>query len=231
MNQKIDAILFDVDSTLSTIEGVDWVAQKKGLYEKAAALTNMAMEGKVKMEEVFGKKIDLVRPTLQEMEETGHEYTKTLVPNTKKVIDILHKLGKEVWLVTGNYHTSVQILADFLAIPHQYIRANTMYFDDQGNYKDFDRSYPLCKSGGKAEIVQEIKSGEKRVVFIGDSVTDLDTKPVVDLFIGFGGVVVRDTVKKNSEVFIESANMIPILNFILTDEEKIVISNNVRDPI
>jgi phosphoserine phosphatase len=37
---------------------------------------------------------------------------------------------------------------------------------------------------------------------VGDGVTDLETKPVVDLFIGFGGVHVRPRVKENAPVFV-----------------------------
>jgi phosphoserine phosphatase len=217
---KIDSILFDVDSTLSTIEGVDWVAQRKGLFEAAAEFTNMAMGGEVKMEEVFGKKINLVAPTKQEMQEIGQEYIRTLVPGVKETIEILQKFGKEVWLITGNYHISVQILADYLKIPHDKIRANFIYFDDHDNFSHVDLDYPLTKSGGKAEIVKKLKKTGQKMVFVGDSVTDLDTKPFVNLFIGFGGVVVRDAVKENSEVFIEEANMLSILDYILTDEEK-----------
>jgi phosphoserine phosphatase len=47
-------------------------------------------------------------------------------------------------------------------------------------------------------IVAEIKkqNPDAVVVHIGDSVTDLTTQGKADLFIGFGGVAVREKVKK-----------------------------------
>ena len=38
----------------------------------------------------------------------------------------------------------------------------------------------------------------QRVIMIGDGVSDLETKPDVDLFIGFGGVVERAKVKQGA---------------------------------
>ena len=46
---------------------------------------------------------------------------------------------------------------------------------------------------------------------VGDGSSDLATQNVVDLFVGYGGVVARDKVKNGSEVFIQSVSLAPIL--------------------
>lgn len=219
--EPFDIIILDVDSTLSTIEGIDWIAKSKGKYEEASALTELAMNGKVKMEEVFGKKIDLVAPSHDEFMVLGKKYIESLSDNAHEVIDVLHKLGKEVWLVTGNFYPSIEILAKHLTIPKERIVANPVYFDEKGNYKDFDRTSPLARSGGKAEVVQKIKKKGKKIAFIGDSVTDLDTQPYVDLFIGFGGVVTRAIVLENAHVFVKEKSFLSLLPILLTDEERV----------
>jgi len=77
-----------------------------------------------------------------------------------------------------------------------------MRFDDDGNYVDFDRQSPLTRAGGKEIAVRDIRARAKgKAAFVGDGVTDLETKPAVDLFIGFGGVHVRPRVKENEGVF------------------------------
>ena len=40
------------------------------------------------------------------------------------------------------------------------------------------------------------------LVMIGDGMTDLEAYPPADLFIGFGGNVTRENVKKNSPWFV-----------------------------
>jgi hypothetical protein len=39
-------------------------------------------------------------------------------------------------------------------------------------------------------------------VMIGDGVTDMQAKPPAELFIGFGGVVVRQSVKEEADWFV-----------------------------
>ena len=44
------------------------------------------------------------------------------------------------------------------------------------------------------------------IVMIGDGVTDLEARPPAKMMIGYGGVVVREKVKHNSDWFIEDWN-------------------------
>ena len=46
--------------------------------------------------------------------------------------------------------------------------------------------------------------GYKTIVMIGDGMTDLESCPPADGFIGFGGNVVRENVKKQSSWFVSS---------------------------
>lgn len=39
----------------------------------------------------------------------------------------------------------------------------------------------------------------ENVIMIGDGVSDLETKPDVDMFIGFGGVIARAKVERGSD--------------------------------
>jgi hypothetical protein len=48
-------------------------------------------------------------------------------------------------------------------------------------------------------------------LMVGDGASDLATRGVVDLFVGFGGVVAREKVRAGSDVFIASASIAPIL--------------------
>ena len=48
-----------------------------------------------------------------------------------------------------------------------------------GEYAGFDENQPTSSSGGKAKVVEIIKDSRKKMVFIGDGVTDLETSPLV----------------------------------------------------
>jgi phosphoserine phosphatase len=76
-------------------------------------------------------------------------------------------------------------------------------FDDDGNYKDLDRRSFLTRPGGKELVVRDIRArSHGNAAFIGDGISDLEAKAAVDLFTGFGGVVVRPRVKENADVYV-----------------------------
>ena len=47
-----DLVIFDCDSTLTALEGIDELARSGGQYEEIKALTDAAMNGDVRLEEL-----------------------------------------------------------------------------------------------------------------------------------------------------------------------------------
>lgn len=215
-------IVFDCDSTLVKIEGLDELARVKGKKEEVAELTKLSMDGKVKLEEVFTLKMAMIRPSREDVLNLGRLYTEAVVEDIVPLISLLHGLKKDVLQVTGNFYPAVKILASFLGIPKKHIYANQVYFNQRGEYVGFDFQGPLSISGGKRIVMREIyqKDPQTKAVFIGDGSTDMDTKPPVDLFIGYGGVVARQNIEKCSDIYVISESLTPVLRFILTEEEQ-----------
>ena len=54
-------LVFDCDSTLSEIEGIEELAGAQ--KDEIAELTNRAMDGAVPLEEVYGLRLEWIRPT------------------------------------------------------------------------------------------------------------------------------------------------------------------------
>jgi len=65
MSTNTKIICFDCDSTLSTIEGIDELARVRGsdVFKQVEAMTHQAMDGKIPVEEVFGKRLEIIKPT------------------------------------------------------------------------------------------------------------------------------------------------------------------------
>jgi len=64
-------VIFDCDMTLVTVEGIDELARLRGQTEYIADLTRQAMDGEIPLEEVYAKRLELLRPTRAELEEVG----------------------------------------------------------------------------------------------------------------------------------------------------------------
>jgi phosphoserine phosphatase len=222
-------VIFDCDMTLVKVEGIDELARLKGQAEHIADLTGQAMDGKIPLEEVYAKRLELLRPTRAELNEVGRIYRRNLIPQAAEVVAALQQAGVEVFIVSGGLKAAVQDLAELLRVPAANVQAVAVKMDElQGTWWDYtrhvyagnpDETYfafaptPLAESNGKSAVVKSLTGDGKRVMMVGDGSTDLVTKDVVKLFVGFGGGERRPAVVDGSQVFVEGpglASLLPI---------------------
>jgi phosphoserine phosphatase len=208
---KTKHIFFDVDSTLVMLEGLDYLAEIKGHKEIVEQLTTQAMNGNLSMREAMETKVNLLRPSHAELVAVGEAYLKHMVPGAKETIEELQKQGYTIWLLTGNFLPAVKILAMFLNIPLEHVITNQILFDEDGAYVSFNADHPLAHNHGKTEIIKSLVPIATEAIMVGDGVTDLATKSVVELFIGFGGVVRRPKVAEEADVYIPELDLRKIL--------------------
>jgi len=195
---KYRLAFFDVDSTLVTIEGIDVLADGN---PEIAKLTDAAMNGEIALDQVYARRLEMIRPSRDRVEQLGATYVASLVDGAKETIAALQNSGVIVHLVTAGIEQAIRPLGDALNIRN--VHAVKLIFDPHGNYKDFDRRSFLTRSGGKELVVRDIRArSHGKAAFIGDGVSDLEAKAAVELFIGFGGVVVRPRVKENADLYV-----------------------------
>jgi len=203
-NQYDRMIIFDCDSTLSSIEGVDELARGAGeqATQEIEKMTAEAMEGKITLESIFAKRLSIIQPTADAVLEVGKLYIETVEPSAKQVITTLKNQGWTPVILSGGYRQAIKPLADYLGV--ELIEAVDLYFYEDGSYRDFDRNYPSTRSGGKPEVVKSLRNkySPRKIVAIGDGVSDLESKSVVDMFIGFGRYAIREKVKQEADFFI-----------------------------
>ncbi len=224
-------VIFDCDSTLVTVEGIDELARLKGQTEHIAELTRLAMDGKIPLEQVYAERLELLRPTRAELLGVGRIYRRTLVPQAAEVVTALQAAGVEVYIVSGGLKAAVLDLAEFLNIPAGRVHAVSVELDQlSGIWWEYARHQyagnpeeryfafaptPLAESTGKAAVVRAL-AGEKRAMMVGDGSTDLAAKEAVRLFVGFGGVESRPAVREGADVFLSSPGLAAILPLALS---------------
>lgn len=206
-------VFFDVDSTLVTIEGIDELAAGN---PEIVRLTELAMNGEIPLDEVYGRRLDIIRPTRADVDALGERYVGSMVDGAAETIATLRSAGVDVHLVSGGIAQAIAPLAAKLGLAPRALHAVPLQFDEDGGYRDFDRRSLLARSGGKELVVRSILTRAKgRAAFIGDGITDLETKPVVSLFIGFGGVCVRPRVRDEAAVYVEKPSLRAVLPYLL----------------
>lgn len=223
MHIKIQKIFFDFDSTLIRKESLDMLGELCGVGAEVKRITDLTMSGQAPMDELFRQKIDLMSPKFRQVQAIAQECPNWMVPNAKEVIRVLQRLGKEVFILSSNFKCLINRTADILHIDRDHVLANEMYFDENENYAGFNYASPLSGGSGKAKIISMCKKESETVAMIGDGSTDLRTKDVVDLFIGFGGVEARPNVRDGSDYYVNEHDLAYILPIILDGEEMQVI--------
>jgi len=139
-----------------------------------------------------------------DVEAVGRRYVETIEPTANATISSLTARGWTCMILSGGFRPAIRPLADVLGVAR--IEAVDLFFNEDGSYRDFDRAYPTTRSGGKPEMVAALRRelNPERVVMVGDGASDLETKPVVDLFVGFGRYVAREKVRLGAHHFITS---------------------------
>lgn len=199
-------LVFDCDSTLSAIEGIDELARENA--REIAELTDRAMRGELALEDVYAKRLAIVRPTRDALAAVGRMYIERALPNARELVAAAHALGKRVCIVSGGLEPAVRALADALAIVPQDVFAVAIRFDARGEYAGFDERSPLARSGGKIEVLASIaRHTAGPIVLVGDGATDLEAAVHAARFIAFGGVVKRENVFQRSSITCESADL------------------------
>ncbi|MDH3425980.1 MAG: HAD-IB family phosphatase [Acidimicrobiia bacterium] len=215
-------VIFDCDSTLTQVEGIDVLAANAGRADEVTRLTAAAMDGEMDLEDVYGERLRAVDPTRADVLALRQAYKDDAVPDASAVVSALLELGHEVYVVSGGLYEPVREFGVALGVPADNIRAVGVEYDQlagewwsphqaQERYLAYGEG-ALAMSQGKAQIVNEL-TGHKagRRMLIGDGTSDLLAAGSVELFVGFGGVAVRPKVRAGAPVFLTELSLSPVV--------------------
>ena len=193
-------VLFDADSTLAAIEGIDWLAERRGaaMARDIAALTERAMNGLVPLDAVYAERVARIRPTRAEIASLSHAYIAQMVPGTAELVQALHTAGVMVHVVSGGLRDALLPFAARLGISGDRVHAVSLRSSAHDDVYDLlDGAQPLATQGGKPAVVQQLRTTgalPTPVAMIGDGSTDAAVAPHVDAFIAFTAVTRRAAV-------------------------------------
>jgi phosphoserine phosphatase len=190
------SVVLDVDSTLCGIEGIDFLAARRGeeVGAEIARVTDRAMRGEIALEQVYGERLKIIRPTRDDIAALANAYRRALAPGAADVITALRARGVRIVLVSGGIRQAIEPVAQFLDFALGDLHAVSLTFNDAGNYDGFDSRSPLTTQHGKAEVVARlIEAGPlvRPVLAVGDGATDVAMAEAADTFAAFTGFARR----------------------------------------
>jgi phosphoserine phosphatase len=189
------SVVLDVDSTLTSIEGISWLAERRGpdVARAVDAMTVRAMDGATPLEAVYGERLALVRPSRVDLRALAGAYAAGLVPGVQSALDALRAANVRLVVVSGGLRDAVVPFVATLGIAERDVYAVALRFAPDGTYDGFDASSPLACRRGKPAIARALGL-PRPVLAVGDGSTDAELKECVDAFAAFTGVVRRESV-------------------------------------
>jgi phosphoserine phosphatase len=165
-------------------------------------MTRAAMEGSVGVDEVFAKRLDLIRPDRALCEHVANLYLEHVVPGAKQLAADLRVAGWTPVILSGGFKPIIEPLARELGIEH--VEAVPLHFDADGSYAGYDATHPASHTMGKCCIIREWQAATMptATVMMGDGASDLETRDCVDLFICYTGVVDRPAVSSAADMVV-----------------------------
>jgi phosphoserine phosphatase len=164
--------------------------------------TQQAMNGTVKFQDALRERLQIINPSESLIQQLSQSDRLSFSPNVEKLMQE-HLQNQQIYIISGGFEEIISPLVQKFRIPSENIYANKFMFDSEGKFIGVE-DRPTARSGGKLEVMNLIreKHPNSLIAHIGDGATDLETLPVVDLFIGYGGNFVRDIVKSRAHWFI-----------------------------
>jgi phosphoserine phosphatase len=202
---RFNSVIFDVDSTLSAVEGIDWLAAQRGPEIEAwsTRLTERAMEGEIPIEAVYGERMRIVKPTLPEIQQLGKVYIERIAAGAVETVSELRANDIEVVMVSGGLREAILPLARELGVDEKNVHAVSVFFDQDGGYAGFDDASLLTRQSGKRTIVGQMHL-KGPILAVGDGMTDCEIRSVAQGFAAFIGFTRREAVIERADYVVEN---------------------------
>ena len=219
LTRPLDAVSFDCDGTLSSVEGIDELARQNNVLKLVTEMTHDAMTSSGLSYQLYKKRLELVRPSLEQTQQLAQTYFAHITPDVTTVIRILNSLKKAIYVISAGNNPAVVLFSQMLKIQAQNCFAVNLHFDSSGKYTSFDEQSPMIQAQGKNTILDTIKKQHPRILHIGDGMNDLEVRDNVSRFVGYGGHQYRHNIEQASPFYIKSTSLLPLLALCLTESE------------
>ena len=203
------SVVIDVDSTLCGVEGIDFLAERRGpdVSARIVALTDRAMRGEIALESVYAVRLTVIKPSRADIAVLADAYLAPLAPGASAAIAAMRRAGARLTLVSGGIQQAIEPVARRLGFATDELHAVRLFFDAAGDYATFDEQSPLATQAGKPEIVGALIADGKLsrpLLAVGDGATDVLMRGVADTFAAFTGFARRATVVEQADLEINS---------------------------
>ncbi len=208
MSSTKKTYVFDFDSTLTTVEALDVLAEitltnnpnKDNIINEIIDITNKGIDGDISFTESLERRIKLLNASKEDLilltERLRDKVSKSIIENKA----FFEQYADDIYVISCGFKEFIDPIVAAYNIPASRVYANTFEFDKNNKIVGFDSENPLAKHDGKIECLQNLNlPGEVQV--IGDGYSDYVMRKagVADTFFAFTENVSRDKAVTNAD--------------------------------
>lgn len=200
--------IFDFDSTLTSVEALDVLAEitlvnnpkKNEIIEEIQEITNLGIDGEISFTESLSRRIKLLHAHKSHLDELIKRLRLQLSSSIESNKEFFENFSEDIYVVSCGFKEFIDPIVKDYNIPANRVYANTFTFDAEGFITGFDADNVLSQHNGKIQCLKDMNL-EGEVQVIGDGYSDYVTREagVADKFFAFTENVARDKAVKKAD--------------------------------
>jgi len=196
-------LVFDFDSTLVSVEGLDELfarsldhaPDREGRVAAFREVTDRGMAGEISAEESLARRISILEADRALVDAVGREISEKLTPSVERHLDFFRENAERIHVVSGGFEELILPTLDRIGLGPSNLDAHRFRFGSDGKILGIDPGTALAR-GGKAEAVRALDTNGSTIWIVGDGATDLElrVRGLADHFVAFTENKHRDPV-------------------------------------
>ncbi|CAI8222182.1 MAG: phosphoglycerate dehydrogenase [Flavobacteriaceae bacterium] len=208
MSTQSKKYVFDFDSTLTSVEALDVLAEitlankpeKEAVVAEIQKITNLGIDGDISFTESLERRLALLTANKRDLDTLVGELKNKISDSIVRNKEFFEKYADDIYVISCGFKEFIEPIVASYNIPPHKVYANTFTYDNQGNITGFDKQNVLSSHNGKIECLKSMNlSGEVQV--IGDGYSDYVMREagIADKFFAFTENVSRDKATANAD--------------------------------
>lgn len=209
--------MIDFDSTFVSVECLDELARlvfqdksdRQSLTEQISEITRLGMEGEIDFAESLAQRLELLRPSRQELERLTHLLTDLVTPSIVENRQFFDHYAGQIYVISGGFKEFIAPIVGPFGIDEDHVLANSFHFTADGHYTGYDQANPLAQAGGKVKTIHAMEL-DGPVIIVGDGQADWELRQagLAKAFVALTENIRRDKVAKKADFVAENFDQV-----------------------
>jgi D-3-phosphoglycerate dehydrogenase len=193
--------IFDFDSTLTSVEALDVLAEitlannpkKEAIIDEIQAITNLGIDGEISFTESLERRIKLLKAHKSNLDELIQNLRLQVSSSIESNKEFFENFSDDIYVISCGFKEFIDPIVKEYNIPANRVYANTFEFDEEGYIVGFDAANVLSQHNGKIQCLKDMNL-EGEIQVIGDGYSDYVMREagIADKFFAFTENVARE---------------------------------------